>query len=104
MSTLLALNVETKGQITPHTCDKRGLISCEVVVTESTRQLVVQLKPNEHVMRLRHRKRQVAICHSQRAYVANPTVHHRTTNVPQNQVSNELCKSMINFLEKFSFT
>ena len=98
MSTFIALHVETKDYNAQ--TQQQGLISCEVVVTESTRQFV-QLKPNEHVMRLQLRKSRHL--HRQRAYVANPTVHHRTTNVPQTQVSNELCKSMIKLLEKIFF-
>ena len=62
---------------------QQGLISCEVVVTESTCQLV-QLKSNEHQKCNRplcdYDIVKVAIYHIQHAHEVNPTDHHRTTN------------------------
>jgi len=40
MLTPLALNVETKGQITHRTCAASNLISCKVIVRALTRRLV----------------------------------------------------------------
>ena len=72
--------------------------ACSVAKSSSKRQHVSRMQPS-----CAYDIAKVAICHSQRVcgQLHSSSSDHKRT---KNQVSSELCKSMMNFLEKFSVT
>ena len=78
--------MESKGQIIQWLhAQQQGLISCEVVVKATT---CVENAPTTS---------QKLLYATVSPYVANSTVHHRTTNVPKNQVNKRVMQKYDEF-------